>query len=807
MINSLALEKIEKALSSGKANMRFDGEELTISTGLVERQWSWTGKGWLTSSLKDLASGKNWPLVESARETDWELPGIKGQADLVSVTARESDDEGFTSTHLEVTSTIHYPEDGLMLQYVIWAYSDAAGLRTQLRLKKENGDLIVSGKFPELRIDEGSDLEITDLDQGKNYFLGFSLSSGGESAVVCLSSIDGEDKEIMNAKAQQPVAIPSSLYPGGGLKVSIENNDAEQNLSEAWLYEIGADDENSQRINDDRIQHIRNIAPKNSKVAAYVNCVNKDINSPEQAIVMGITENLPIDLRNTQLKAIGYYSETQQRNSNESPLLKVADIVNGYGSNDWASILKVQKDRDCIICVKESHKCVNTPEGGADTGDYVWGAKGVQVSGLGWNMADVGGDQYYSCWANWVILASGAEEELDLTMKQWDRTRYPIDPLRDLYIMANTWGSTNNKRDAQIAAREDNILVEIDSQQDLGIDVQQIDDGWQGEGYSQWRPIEQGPLSPENEAYSLYQSKQYPIYPEGWEKVKKHAAEKGVKLGLWAAWTIPAEDLLWNYDHGGFKYYKIDFAHLGDMAKVQELMEKARKLILHSQHQARINWDVTERAPRVGYFFGREYGNIYLENRKPEKPESAVYKPHIVLRDAWEVAQHINLNKFQITVQNVDRVDQKASNAYLYPHDYCVAISLMSSPIFFQETHYYSEEARKQIRPLVKVYKQHREEMFRGFVFPIGNLPNDCSWTGFQNYNQDSNTGYLTAFRELNNSQDSYCFKLKFIRNQKLRLTNLLTDEVEEKQLDEQGGLILEIAKFADFRFYRYEIV
>ncbi len=30
-----------------------------------------------------------------------------------------------------------------------------------------------------------------------------------------------------------------------------------------------------------------------------------------------------------------------------------------------------------------------------------------------------------------------------------------------------------------------------------------------------------------------------------------------------------------------------------------------------------LNWDLTEVAKRYGYFFAREFGCIYLENRKP----------------------------------------------------------------------------------------------------------------------------------------------------------------------------------------------
>jgi hypothetical protein len=145
-------------------------------------------------------------------------------------------------------------------------------------------------------------------------------------------------------------------------------------------------------------------------------------------------------------------------------------------------------------------------------------------------------------------------------------------------------------------------LAELESQADLGIDIQQIDDGWQGHDFKNWRPIKDFELKPDDAIYPQYKSDRYPVYPNGWDKVRQYAKQKGVKLGLWAAVTITAEDLTWNYDHGDFRYYKLDYAHLPTMGEVENLMQRARKLIRHSDHKVRINWDVTERNPRVGYF-------------------------------------------------------------------------------------------------------------------------------------------------------------------------------------------------------------
>ncbi len=105
-----------------------------------------------------------------------------------------------------------------------------------------------------------------------------------------------------------------------------------------------------------------------------------------------------------------------------------------------------------------------------------------------------------------------------------------------------------------------------------------------------------------------------------------------------------------------------------------------------------------------------------------------------------------------------------------------MAKTLMGSPVFFQETKYYSKEARDQIRPLLAVYRQHRDEISEGYVFPVGKKPDNKSWTGFQNVQPQSNSGYLTLFRELHNAETKSRLKLRFLDpGPTLKLTDLLS--------------------------------
>jgi len=507
------------------------------------------------------------------------------------------------------------------------------------------------------------------------------------------------------------------------------------------------------------------------------------------------TENIPIQIDHSPITAFGYYNNTERRNEDSTPILK-EEQVSPNSFLDWASGLMMQNKNGGLIMVKESHKCVNQP--GIATGGFEIDSDKIAITGLGLDMTDLDTLHYTSCWANWIIPYTGDSTYGMLALKKFDRMRYPVKQ-NDVYIMANTWGTGNGR----YAARQENVLNEITTQSGLGIDVQQIDDGWQDKN---WRPVISKPLNAS--ANSSDQTK-YDVYPDGWNTVKRYASQKGTTLGLWAAWQIPEKDLIWNYNHGGFKYFKLDGSYIDTKKKLDDFMNKVRLFILYTRHQARVNLDVTENSPRFGYFYGREYGNIFLENREPHSGSYAfiTYRPHLVLRDAWQLAKYTNLNKFQIPIQRIDDVNRQESEAYLYNNLYSVAIALMGSPIFFEETHLYSQKDRERIRNVLEIYKHYRNEIYKGYVFPIGNEPDNASWTGFQDMISHGGTGYLMLFRELHNAKNVMDIQLKFIHNRFIEVTNLMTGGKKKLFVNDKGFAKFVITKPADFRFYRYKII
>lgn len=515
-------------------------------------------------------------------------------------------------------------------------------------------------------------------------------------------------------------------------------------------------------------------------------------------------EMVNLDQSFSKINAIGYFNDTQHRNTAETPILKTEEFeLKGVGSITWTNGVIASNGESGVILIKESHKCAN--QQGVNTGAISFADQNISVTGAGLDSLHLS-TEYQKCWATWSITFEGDESNAKLALKQFDRKRYPIDPKRDIYIMSNTWGSADDYANSKYASREENILKELKTSEELGLDLLQIDDGWQGWGYDSWRPVASTVYKKrkKNTDSPIKDGTEYVNYPEGWKNVKTAAKNAGIRMGLWAASWIPEEDLVWNFEQGDFRSFKLDFTKLNTYAKLHEFENRVRQLVLKSGHKVRVNWDVTENPPRIGYYFGREYGNIYLENRKPMMPENVVYHPWLVLRDAWHVAKYTNLNKFQITYQNVERVNRKVSDAYKHNHDYALAITLMGSPIFFQEIHLLSKEAKTTIKPLIDTYKTVRNKMYAGYVFAIGEEPTNATITGFQNYAPETESGYLTLFREINCQKENLAFNLNFLKGKTVEFKNLMTDETWT-QADFQK-LNMSFEKAGDYKFIEYRV-
>ena len=504
------------------------------------------------------------------------------------------------------------------------------------------------------------------------------------------------------------------------------------------------------------------------------------------------TDCLPANLTGLKFQTVGYYNDHDGRNEDSLQMVDVIDFENPAPADSFplANILFAYNDKEGFGLVKESHKVVNEPS--VNTGLFFYNENGVYTTGCGLSANDIVTDKFRPCWAVWRMAWNGDDDDKQLAIKMFDRKRYPINPKYDVFLMSNVWGGGGGSA----SASEENILKEIRSCADLGIDVCQIDAGW-GPAPGSTKTWEPSPK----------------VYPQGWTNIMKEANEKGVTMGVWnrALDLVKYPDRLRGLHDAGFKYYKIDIEGWDTYNKLDSLTSLARDLLKYSNHTARVNWDITHQKIRVGYFYAREYGNLFLQNRRLKmerdtKVTSHIYIPRRILKDQWQASQYLNLNEILINVQNTDLVLKDYSNAHLYGNLYSFAIAMMSSPLFFQETWKYNPEVREPLRNLISIYKKHRVELSQGYVFPIGDKPNDAAWAGFQNYNPETDAGYLAIFREINNPENRKAIKLKFLKGKSLLLENLLTGEQQTVKVDGDGKALFSMAKPASFQFLKYRI-
>ncbi|HCD31795.1 MAG TPA: hypothetical protein DER01_05265 [Phycisphaerales bacterium] len=515
---------------------------------------------------------------------------------------------------------------------------------------------------------------------------------------------------------------------------------------------------------------------------------------------------LAMNLEYSRRLGVGFYNDTQHRNSRLTPIrraMQMAGMPDALEIWDWNNILYIERHNAGLAIVKESHKTVN--QNGIDGGAFLVEKNQLGVSGLGLCSNHYQGTAWHDLpgwretWANWLVFYRGDQSARQLAIKQFDRARYPFKPQRDAIVMSNTWGSRGSGERSRQAADQANVLREIDSAADLGIDLVQIDDGWQCE------PAAIDPTSIDRDWLPNPEK-----WPDGWQALVSHAQAKGVRLGLWFNSHVDVQKMLSNLDAGGFVRFKLDFANCQTRDELEGLLAKAKVLASANESDVRVNWDLTENAPRVGYFIGREFGSLYLANREngPEplhRLNHIRYVPSLILRDAWHLAHDLNLNQFQISYQNLDLVIDDLSNCKSYTHDYALAITLMGLPILFTETQRLSDLARAQIRPLLALYRQYREAMTRGYVFPLGQTPSDHVWTGFQSYDPDSQDGHILLFRELHNADSSVTLPLHFAQGKQVQLQRIWSSNDMLMQSD-HSSVIACSHKTAVAGWYSYQL-
>jgi alpha-galactosidase len=404
-----------------------------------------------------------------------------------------------------------------------------------------------------------------------------------------------------------------------------------------------------------------------------------------------------------------------------------------------------------------------------------------------------------------VLAYSGGRNGRIEALQAYQRQVRGYAPARDGLFLSNTWG--DRSRDARI--NEGFMLQEIQAGSRLGVDVIQIDDGWQ-KGHSINSASGGGVWLGFWAADPHFWDVDRQRMPGGLEKLVNAAREKGMKFGLWYApdssqdfanWRRDADRILELWRTDGIEYFKLDSIKMTSPTAQANLRYLFERILGQSKGQIVMDLDVTA-GVRPGYFGALEVGPIFVENRYTDFHR---YWPHQTLRNLWQLAQYIDPLRLRMEFLN----NERNTNLYLhdplapaaYSPDCLFAMVMAASPLGWFETSNLSSPYSESVARLARLWKQERSAWFAGTIIPVGDVPDGVSWTGFASVAPDHRAGYLLMFRELSQHSE-WSADLSMFAGARTRATVLAGGGAAEIERDK---LMVQIRKPLDYLWLRIE--
>jgi alpha-galactosidase len=374
-----------------------------------------------------------------------------------------------------------------------------------------------------------------------------------------------------------------------------------------------------------------------------------------------------------------------------------------------------------------------------------------------------------------VLLSySGGRAGRIAALHNYQRQFRPYQAQRDGLFLSNTWG--DRSRDARI--NEAFLMQEIEAGARLGVEVLQIDDGWQQGRTANSAEAVEAP-NPSRYAWNNFWEANSRVwepdttrFPQGLEPLLERARQHNMQFGLWFApdsandvanWQRDAEQILHLHRALGINYFKLDAIKVHSKTGEGNLRRFFEQVLRESNGAVVFDTDVTAEV-RPGYFGFLDTGPIFVENRYTDWVR---YYPHATLRNFWMLAQYVDPLRLRMEFLNNRRNVEKYFAAYdndplapvQYSPAYLFATVMWSSPLGWFETSNLPPEYFQQIAPLVALRRHYREEIFGGTIIPIGDAPDGTRWTGF--VSTGSEVAHALIFRE-HNVQAYHSFDLAF---------------------------------------------
>lgn len=353
----------------------------------------------------------------------------------------------------------------------------------------------------------------------------------------------------------------------------------------------------------------------------------------------------------------------------------------------------------------------------------------------------------------WSVIAwKGDQWERTAALHKLQACLRPYRAGRDGLLVSNTWGDRN--RDSRI--NESFVLAEITAGAALGVDVCQVDDGWQkGITANSAQASKGGVWNGFWAADPQFWTPRPERFPNGLDTTAAAAKNKGMGFGLWFApdssndfanWEKDAAVLIGYYQRLGVRHVKVDGVKAHTKSSEINLQNFFSRVRSETKGELSIDLDVTAEV-RPGYFGAMQVGPLFLENRYSDWHG---WFPHATLRNLWQLAWYVQPQRLRIEFLNPQRNHGKYGDDPLapmrYPADYPFATTLVANPLAWFEVSNLPQETAKPIAGLAQVWRKHRQELHTGTILPIGNTPSGASWTGF--CSRHDNSAQILVFRE-----------------------------------------------------------
>ncbi len=386
--------------------------------------------------------------------------------------------------------------------------------------------------------------------------------------------------------------------------------------------------------------------------------------------------------------------------------------------------------------------------------DFSWDGRVLRWHGPGINAVSGRG---YRCA---TVAFRGGRPGRIAALQDYYRCLRRYRPGRDGLLLSNTWG--DRSRDAKIS--EQFLLAEIRAGKALGVDVMEVDDGWQ-KGATKNSAVSRstgGVWSGFWRADPHFWTPHPQRLPDGLAPVKAAAEKAGLRLGLWYApdsddqfanWKRDADRLLALHRDHGVDYFKLDSITMKTPRAELNVRRLLDRVIRESGGAIVTDLDVTA-GVRPGYLGAVAAGTVFVENRYTDWGN---YRPHWTLRNFWSLAAFVDPVRLRMEFLNNTRNQKKYTGELApatYPPAYLFASVMLGSPLAWFEVSGLPDAFAEEVAALVAVWKEHRDRLHGGHIIPIGAVPDGHSWTGFASIARDRRTGYLLALREVNDKKE-----------------------------------------------------